>query len=122
VALRIAHGVMTLLLAYATFVNFNDPDAPRWVAMYGAATIVTALAALRPAALAWWVPGAVGVIAAVWAATIAPRVLGHVRFGELWQQYEMKNALIEEGREFYGLCIVAGWMAVTLLGRLLAKP
>jgi hypothetical protein len=34
-------------------------------------------------------------------------VLGHVGWGEMTSAWEMKNTRIEEGREFYGLCIVA---------------
>ena len=119
--LRVLNGVMTLLLAYASFVNLNDPDAPRWVALYGAAAVVAGFAAFRPAMLPWAVPALVAVIAVAWAATIAPRVLGHVRWGQLWESYEMKNALIEEGREFYGLCIAGGWMAIVAITRALAR-
>ena len=51
-------------------------------------------------------------VAVVWALTLASNVLGKVRFGELFEAFEMKDACVEVAREFGGLVIVAGWMAV----------
>jgi hypothetical protein len=121
VALRILNGLMAALLAYASIVNVNDPDALRWVVMYGAAALTAAVAAFRPARLPWVVPAAMAVVAGVWAATLAPHVLGHVRWAQLWESYEMKDAMVEEGREFYGLGIAAVWMVVVALTRAFAR-
>src|SRR5215831_13590643 len=100
--LRVLNGALTLLFLFAAAVNFNDPDPVQWVAIYTAGAVATAWAAWRPGTLPWWSPLIVGAIAAAWAATLAPRVLGKVRFGELWAEFEMKNTLIEEAREYYG--------------------
>jgi hypothetical protein len=32
---RVANAVMTLLFLVATFVQYNDPDPIRWMAIYG---------------------------------------------------------------------------------------
>jgi len=53
-----------------------------------------------------------GLIALAWAATIAPRVIGHVRFLDMFAEFEMKDIGVEESREMYGLLLIAGWMAV----------
>lgn len=115
--MRIVAAVFTLLFAFAAYVNFNDPDAPRWVAMYGAAMIVCAWRALSTSGPPWPAPAAVGLIAAAWAATYVPRVLGKVGWGEMTSAWEMKNTRIEEGREFWGLVIVVAVMAFLALMR-----
>jgi len=115
--MRIVAAVFTLLFAFAAYVNFNDPDAPRWVALYGAAAVVSAWRALTPAGPAWWAPAAVALVAAAWAISYAPRVLGKVGWGEMTSAWEMKNTRIEEGREFYGLVIVAAAMLLLALVR-----
>lgn len=113
--LRILSGVMTLLFALAVAVQYNDPDPLGWMAIYGAALVVSALAAWRPGFAPWACPAAVGAIALVWAATIAPRALGKVPLGQMFSRWEMKNVAVEENREMFGLLIVAVWMVVLAL-------
>jgi len=101
---------MALLFVFAAAVQYNDPDPLRWMAIYLAAAAACVLALLGR--LRWFVPAAVGLVALAWAATLAPHVLGHVRMGEMVEAWEMKDVRVEEGREMYGLLIVAAWMAV----------
>jgi len=108
--MRFVAAALTLLFGFAAFVNFNDPDAAVWIALYGAATAVAAWRALSAKGPPWVVPALVALVALAWAASYAPRVLGHVGWGEMTSAWEMKNTRIEEGREFYGLCIVAAAM------------
>ena len=49
---RLLNGLMAVLFAVAVVVQFNDPDPLRWVAVYGAALTVSALAAARIACAA----------------------------------------------------------------------
>lgn len=105
-----ANGLMVLMFAFSAVVQANDPDPFRWMLLYGVAAGVC-LAAFRRG-LRWWVPALVGVIALVWSATIAPRVVGRVAFLDMFEEFEMKNVAIEESREMYGLLLVALWMAV----------
>ena len=83
------------------------------MAIYLAAAAACALAVLRR--LPRWLPIVVGLAALAWAATLSPHVLGRVGMGEMVQAWEMKDVRVEEGREMYGLLIVAGWMMVLAL-------
>ena len=107
-AWKITNLVLALMFAFAVVVQVNDPDPISWMAIYGAAAVVCFLE-LRNGSR-WWSPAIVGIIAVIWAATIAPRVIGSVPFGEMFSEFEMKNEGVEESREMYGLLIVAAWM------------
>jgi len=119
--LQILDGLMALLFAFAAYVNFNDPDAPRWVAIYAAPMLMSAWAAWRPTGYPWYLPALIAVIALTWAGTIAPRALGKVPLGDMFKSWEMKDTAIEENREMFGLLIVAAWMIVLAVVRLAAK-
>jgi hypothetical protein len=108
---RICNAVMTLLFAVAVAVQYNDPDPVRWMAIYGAAGVLSARAALgkrTPVIL----PVSVAAIAVVWSLDVAYDVVGRVAFLDMFQAWEMKSPAIEEARESSGLLIVAGWMGV----------
>jgi len=105
--------VIAALFVFAALVQYNDPDPLRWMAIYLAAAAACVLALLRR--LPRWLPTVVGLAALAWAATLAPQVLGRVGMGEMVEAWEMKDARVEEGREMYGLLVVAGWMAVLAL-------
>jgi hypothetical protein len=79
---RIANGVMAVLFAFAAAVQDNDPDPLRWMAMYGLGMLACglALAGRLPRLL----PALAGLGALVWAATLAPGVVGRVSVGELF--------------------------------------
>lgn len=103
------NAVMLLAFLFSAAVQYNDPDPVRWMAIYGAAAAICAAELWRRTRLGY--PALVGAIALAWAASIAPRVLGVVRFGDMFAEFEMRNAGVEESREMYGLLIVAAWMA-----------
>jgi hypothetical protein len=103
-----ANVLMALMFAFSVVVQMNDPDPVLWMAMYAAATAVAVLEVRRKAP--WWAACGVGIIALIWAGTIAPRVLGVVPFASMFEEFEMKNLAVEESREMYGLLIVAIWM------------
>ena len=119
--LRVVNGLMAVLFFYSVSLQVNDPDPIRWMAIYGAAGLASAFAALAPARLPWPVPALIGTVALVWSATIAPRVVGKMRFAELFGDWKMKTAVVEEGREAAGLLIVGLWMAVLVARRLVAR-
>ena len=114
------NGIMLLAFLASVAVQYNDPDPMRWVAIYGAAALACARAATGR--IGWFFPALVGGAAIVWAVSLAPGVLGHVGFGELFQAFEMKDVRVEVGREFGGLLIIAGWMAVLLVAGRPSKP
>lgn len=103
----IANVVMAVAFGFSVAVQWNDPDPLRWMAIYGAAVVACVLEVRRRTPPV--VPAVIGAVALIWAATIAPRVLGHVGFGEMFAAFEMKNAGVEESREMYGLLLVALW-------------
>jgi hypothetical protein len=107
---RIADAVMGLLFAFGAAVQVNDPDPLAWIAIYAAAALLSFRWLARR--VRWWAPALVALAALAWAATLAPRVLGRVPFGDMFGAFEMANAGIEESREMYGLLIIAAWMAV----------
>ena len=106
---RAADAVMLLLFTLGAAVQVNDPDPTRWVVLYGLAAAACLLALLRRTY--WAFPALVCAVALVWAATLAPRVVGRVPFGDMFGAFEMRSAGIEESREMYGLLIIAAWMA-----------
>jgi len=106
----VANVVMLLAFAFSVIVQVNDPDPLAWVTIYSLAAVACALGMVRRGH--WAFPALVGIAAAVWAAVIAPRVLGQVPFVDMFGAFEMENMGVEESREMYGLLIVAGWMAV----------
>lgn len=110
---RAAAAVMGLLMTFAASVQLNDPDPVQWMALYAvvaAVSLQAALAPLRP--LPAIVPGLVGAAALVWAAFLAPKVLGHpLGPRELFRSYEMMSPEMEAGREMLGLVVVAAWAA-----------
>jgi hypothetical protein len=106
----VADAVLFLLFAFSVVVQVNDPDPVPWMALYGAAALAC-LAAMRRRG-PWWYPASVALAAVVWAATIAPRVVGKVPFGDMFGAFEMKDLGVEESREMYGLLLVAAYLAV----------
>lgn len=107
---RGANGAMLGLFAFGAIVQVNDPDPLPWMLVYGAAAAACLLAMLRRAR--WWFPAAVAAACIVWAATIAPRVIGQVPFRDMFGAFEMKDTGVEESREMYGLFLIALWMVV----------
>ncbi|NOT32876.1 MAG: hypothetical protein HOP12_01765 [Candidatus Eisenbacteria bacterium] len=119
--MRVVMGVLAALFAFAAYLNLNDPDPLQWVSLYLASTIAAGWVAWNPPRSPRWLPILVGLAALSWAATLAPQVVGQVSWREMWASWEMKNARIEAGREFYGLLIVASTMALAVLTRRLDR-
>jgi hypothetical protein len=112
-AWRAADAMVLLLFTFGAVVQVNDPDPVRWIAVYALAAAACLLSLLRR--LHWALPALLGAVALAWAATLAPRVVGRVPFGEMFGAFEMRSVGIEESREMYGLLIIAAWMAVLAL-------
>jgi hypothetical protein len=107
VAAAIIFGLLFLLGAA---VQYNDPDPLGWVLVYLAASIASFVRAMGR--LPRTVPAVVGVCALAWAATLAREVLRRGEFINMFGAWEMASTGVEEAREFWGLVIIAGWMAV----------
>jgi hypothetical protein len=107
---KLLNYLMLGLFVFSLIVQYNDPDALRWMTIYGLAAVACIVALKRPAH--WLLPGALGLLALGWAGTLALRVWGQVGLGELFEAWEMKDERVEEAREMGGLLIVAAWMLV----------
>ncbi len=118
--MRALTALMGLLFLLALAVQYNDPDWPPWMAIYGSAALACLLA-LR-GRLPRGLPALVGAVAAVWAVTLVPRVVGQVAPSEVFREVAMASLAIEEARETGGLLIVAVWMLVLLARPDLALP
>jgi|SRR6185436_4648064 len=103
-----ANVIMLLMFVFSTVVQFNDPDAPVWIAVYAAAAVLSWLEIRRRTPL--WAPLTLLAITVLWSGYIGRRVHG-IAFFSLFSQWEMKDIHVEEAREMYGLLIVAVWMA-----------
>jgi hypothetical protein len=114
---RVANAVMTLLFLVATFVQYNDPDPVRWMAIYGSSGLLAVWATAQPGGYPWWIPAVIGLIALVWGLAVGSGIVGQVGFSELFRTWHMEDAKIEEARESVGLLIVAFWMAVLVMAR-----
>jgi len=102
--------IFGLLFLLGAAVQYNDPDPLSWVSVYLAASIASFVHAVGGLPRA--VPAVVGVCALAWAATLAPDVLSRGEFINMFGAWEMANTGVEEAREFWGLIVIAGWMAV----------
>ena len=105
---KAANGLFLLMFAFSAVVQVNDHDPLLWIAIYVAAAVVCGLEMQQRTPR--WFAALVGVIALLWASTIAPRVLGVVPFASMFEEFEMKDLAVEESREMYGLLIVTVWM------------
>ena len=113
-AVRILSAPLALFFLFAAVVQYNDPDPLRWMAIYGAAALMCSWA-VRGLVMPF-APALVGLVALLWCATIAPRVIGHVAPADLFREVAMATPVIEEAREAMGLLIVAVWMALIVWG------
>ncbi len=102
-----ASALMAGFFAWAAAMQLNDPDPARWFALYGGAALVAAAGALAKPLL---LPSrALGVIALIWAAAIAPELWGRWNVGDLGAKMSRARPEVEYGREFCGLLIVAAY-------------
>lgn len=97
--------VLAVLFALCVGLQVNDPDPARWMALYGAAAIASAVLPARRlfAATAMLV----GLAAAAWGAYLANQVLDQLEISDLWMKMSEKGGAVEVGREAAGLAIVA---------------
>lgn len=106
--MRAVHLIFAVLFAISAGLQYNDPDPVGWALMYLAATALAA-GALRSAP--WVRPLAVVLVAVslVWMVTLAPGMGAFIERGDpslLAATMQAGDPVIEEAREFLGLCIV----------------
>lgn len=103
---------MALLLASASYVQLNDPDAALWAAAYAAPAFVCAVAAASPTGAAPLAAVVAGLIATIAAGATVARAGG----GALLAAWPSPRALaaalvsVEEAREVLGVGVALGWV------------
>ena len=107
---RIASAGFALLFAFGAFVQWNDPDPLRWMAVYMAAAALSAAAVqgrmfVAPTALLL-------AVSVIWVTLWAP-AFRHSSLDAL-QSFDMSSMQEEELREAWGLVLLAVWTAVLL--------
>jgi hypothetical protein len=105
---RYASYVMAALLVVCVALQYNDPDPVRWMAMYGASAIVTALLPAKKQLVP--VGLLVAAIAIVWAAVLLAGVWGRMEVTDVVNKMSEKGGAVEEGRELGGLAIAGAWL------------
>lgn len=115
-ALRLVYALLALLMAISAVVQLNDPDPAVWVAAYGAATLVLAAAAAGRSDRR--VTVAVILLLAVLAAAAAPGFVSWLtehRGESITGAMSDDKPYIEQTREFLGLAIAVGCLALLAL-------
>ncbi len=107
---RIASAGFALLFAFGAFVQWNDPDPLRWMAVYAAAAALSAAAVrgrmfVAPTALLL-------AVLVVWVVLWAP-AFRHSSLDAL-QSFDMSRMQDEELREAWGLVHLTTWTTVLL--------
>jgi hypothetical protein len=102
---------MALLFTFAAALQFNDPDPIRWMALYGAACVLSLVVLFRRR-VPLTIVVVVGLAALTWAGLIAFGGPAALEYGHMFEAWEMKSPSVEQAREVSGLLIVAGWMTV----------
>jgi hypothetical protein len=112
---RLSNILLMLLYVSMAVIQYNDPDPIRWALLYVAAA--AACLVYRMTWPAWTAAAAVGLVALVWAAVLAPTALQDFTFRDLVRTMKAETPSIEYSRELLGLLIVVVWMAVlTVVG------
>jgi hypothetical protein len=106
--LRILNAIMLILFALSIAVQYNDPDGLLWMAIYGYALVVTAMALFNRYTLL----APLGVIAYLLGFAILMPTWNPGAIAELLSQPKMVNHDVELAREALGLLICAGWLSV----------
>lgn len=107
--LRVANYLMIVLFLLAVVVQYNDTNPFRWMLIYGAASLVSILFALKK--LNWIATSSVLLITGIWALMKIPHLTGN-GFRHMLDEVQMNQAGVEAAREFLGLLIIFVWVSV----------
>jgi hypothetical protein len=108
--ISILNAMFLLAFLLSAAVQYNDPDALVWAAIYLAAVAMCILQ-FRPHPPRWLAPALV-VISVMWILTLLPSVVGKVPLADIFASLRMQTRAVEEAREIGGLCLVGLWAAV----------
>ncbi|XP_006898628.1 PREDICTED: transmembrane protein 220 [Elephantulus edwardii] len=104
---RACNLLMAAFFALAAFVQVNDPDAELWMVVYTIPAGLTLLVGLNPFVTGNFIWKSVSTIhilfCIMWALSLGSSLLLHAQQSILHE---------EEGRELFGLVIIAAWMSL----------
>ncbi|MEL7449901.1 MAG: transmembrane 220 family protein [Pseudomonadota bacterium] len=113
---RLFSATLAVVFALSTAVQFNDPDAWRWIALYGASACAAGLA--LASRLSRWIPWIIFAVAAAWLIAIAgPAWRALPETGASLLEMRMQDLNVELVREAGGLAIVLVSMLALALWR-----
>ena len=107
--MRFVYTIVSILMILFVAVQYNDPDGPFWMVLYGVPAVLAGLAALRPDMLVS-MPGR-GIVLAVFLCAIALTYLYWPEVPNWWRQDVWWQE--ETAREGMGLMIAT--LAVAML-------
>jgi hypothetical protein len=106
--MRAVAVVMCLLFLFSAGLQWNDPDPVRWMALYGAAAVASALCALGRSHA--HLSLCIALAAVMWAGVLVPEWLGNPSaISHILDDWEMHDPGVEVSRELLGLLIVVAW-------------
>ena len=105
---RYASYVMAGLFALSAVLQYNDPDAVRWILIYGAGAVIAAVVPSDRRAAIAAVLLALGCLA--WVAYLVHLTWGQIEVSDLTRKMSEKGGAVEVGREAGGLGIMAAWL------------
>ena len=108
--------VMAALFALCVALQYNDPDPIRWMLIYGAAMVISALLPMKRDAAKLGI--VVAAVALVWAALLILGIYDKVTFSDVFLKMSEKGGAVEEEREAGGLLIEGVWLVVASWYRL----
>jgi len=109
---KLLNGLATAVFVLAAVVQYNDPDALRWIVVYLAAA-VACLDHLTGTRLPW-LPPSLLCISLTWCILLAVHLPGSVHWSDVVASIEMRSQSIEQVREAGGLLLVVFWCAVLI--------
>ena len=108
--LKFTNALFLIAFMISALVQYNDPDALPWIAMY--------LLAVTMCVVQWlgrqprWLPRLLLALSLVWAGSLLPEILGQVTWPDIFDSLSMKTREVEAAREIGGLLLVAIWAGV----------
>lgn len=107
--LRFVNYLMIAVFILAVLVQYNDVNPIRWMLIYGAASFICILFALKK--LHWIAASTILFISGVWALLKIPHLTAN-GFQHMLDEVHMTQTGVEAAREFLGLLIIFSWVTV----------
>lgn len=119
--LRLAHAVMALLFFLSALLQFNDPNPLPWILIYLLAAGASGLCALLKLFCAQIVGGLVLLVGLISEIPYIRVAAWQTPWTDLTREWKMTSESVVDGREFYALLWIIGWMVVVVVTARLAQ-